>query len=148
MIRKGKSKLTILTHIKSKTKKENSELQELYNLAIYSISDMFSDSNELIKIETKARYEYIIEKCLKQDLPSGFEVARKTIQDLLRISLKEDSKDILKELEYEFNLINNSNPQLSILITAAKEFLNKEIDVQEFQEKADIYFKSNEVEIE
>ena len=77
MIRKGKSKLTILTHIKSKTKKENSELQELYNLAIYSISDMFSDSNELIKIETKARYEYIIEKCLKQDLPSGFEVARK-----------------------------------------------------------------------
>jgi len=140
--------LSIISHLKSKTKKENRELQDLYNLAIYSISDMFSDSNELIKIETKARYELIIEKCLKLDLPSGFEVARKTIQDLLKISLKEDSKDALKEFEYEFNLINNSNPKLAVLIAATKDLINETIDITEFQEKAEIYFKENEVEIE
>ena len=82
------------------------------------------------------------------DLPSGFEVARTTIQDLLKISLKEDSKDALKELEYEFNLINNSNPKLAVLIAATKDFMDQTIDITEFQEKADIYFKSNEVEIE
>jgi len=107
---------------------------------------MLSVDNKDIEIENRIRLEIIIEKALgdKDKKSASLEVARKAIADLLKLSIKEYSHDALKDLETEFNFINNDNPNLAILIDCALKLINNVIDITEFQEKSKPYFNKIE----